>query len=239
MADAKNGVKQRRWRNFLLDRKFQLRFTAYFLLMSLCVAAILGVFLWNASRELVRLASSAVEARNRAAEQSHELGNATLSNELVAKMNDPAFEAQFRRESKQIDERYDLERAEVVAQREGLDRGQRMNSYALVAGLLVFVVFVVGFSIVTTHRIAGPVFRIRRMMEELAQGKVGAPRGALRPGDELQDLYASVTAMVTSLRTHEADVSAQVAMLAERAPDGPLKTDLSSLSERLRTRLVQ
>lgn len=58
---------------------------------------------------------------------------------------------------------------------------------ALVGGLLVYLVVLAILSIMVTHRMAGPIFVMRRYLRELAGG--GLPRvRALRKGDEFSDL---------------------------------------------------
>lgn len=230
--------RQRKWRNYLLDWQFQLRFAAYSLLMALCAAAILGVFLWSASKDLMSLAGAAVEARSGAADQSRELGNATLSNKLLDKMNDPAFEAQLKRESQEIDHRYDVEKAAIIDQRERLERSQRLTWWMLVGSLLAFVAVMTILSIITTHRIAGPAFRIRKIMERLGSGNIQNPQGGLRPSDELQELHGAVVQMVSQLRAHESEVLGKVVALSELAePQSLLRQELTALAARLRARL--
>lgn len=58
---------------------------------------------------------------------------------------------------------------------------------ALIGGLLLFLVLLTVMSIFVTHRMAGPIFVMRRYLRELAGG--GLPRiRALRKGDEFSDL---------------------------------------------------
>lgn len=58
---------------------------------------------------------------------------------------------------------------------------------ALVGGLLLYLVILALLSIFVTHRMAGPIFVMRRYLRELAGG--GLPRiRALRKGDEFSDL---------------------------------------------------
>src|SRR5580658_3242280 len=87
---APSGPPPKRYlRNYLLDARFQLKFTAYAVGATLIVVALLGVFLWVTSQRLFRETESAVDARSKAAETSKDLGNAALGNTLLAHMNDP------------------------------------------------------------------------------------------------------------------------------------------------------
>jgi len=70
----------------------------------------------------------------------------------------------------------------------------------LVALLVSFVVLVALGAIVITHRIVGPLFRIKRMAREVASGKLRPPAYGLRPGDELQDVFEVFSSMIKTLR---------------------------------------
>jgi hypothetical protein len=238
MAPAK-----RRWRNFLLDTGFQLKLTAYMVAVTLVLSALLGVFLVQAARSLMRETAAAVEARSRAAEVSRELSGATLSNELLARMDDPSFEATFREKARGIDAAYEAERAAIIAQRAELERRQRLTWWVLGGLLTGFTVVVALGTIVVTHRLAGPLLRIRRMVNEVHEGKLRPPPYGLRDGDELRDLFESTRMMVQRLRErHEEDATALAKALqsAERSGAAPeLVADLRALEARYRARLEQ
>ncbi|MFP2932222.1 signal protein [Pyxidicoccus sp. 3LG] len=236
MAPAK-----RRWRNFLLDTSFQLKLTAYIVAVSLVLSALLGVFLVRAARALMRETAAAVEARSRAAEVSRELSGATLSNELLARMDDPSFEASFREKARSIDAAYEAERSAIVAQRAELERQQRLTWWVLGGFLMGFIAVVALGTIVVTHRVAGPLLRIRRMVHEVHEGKLRPPQYGLRDGDELQDLFEATRKMVARLREqHEEDanVLAKALQSAERSgASAELVAELRALEGRYRARL--
>ena len=85
------GVRDRKLKNFLLDARFQLKFAAYFVVLSLVVASLLGVFIVRTTTSLFSQLSESVEARKKAAETSRELGTCTVNNELTANMEDAAL----------------------------------------------------------------------------------------------------------------------------------------------------
>lgn len=238
MAPAK-----RRWRNFLLDTGFQLKLTAYMVATTLVLSALLGVFLVRAARTLMRETATAVEARSRAAEVSRELSGATLSNELLARMDDPTFEATFREKSRSIDAAYEEERSAIVAQRTELERQQRLTWWVLGGLLTGFTVVVALGTIVVTHRLAGPLLRIRRMVNEVHDGKLRPPKYGLRDGDELRDLFEDTRNMVQRLRDqHEEDANALAKALRVAEGSGaPAEAlaELRMLETRYRTRLEQ
>ncbi|HZI16081.1 MAG TPA: signal protein [Myxococcus sp.] len=234
---------KRRWRNYLLERGFQLKLTAYIVTVTLVLSALLGVFLARGARTLMRETAAAVEARSRAAEVSRELSGATLSNELLARMDDPSFEATFREKARSIDAAYEEERSAIVAQRAELERQQRLTWWVLGGFLASFIAVVALGTIVVTHRVAGPLFRIRRMVQEVHEGRLRPPQHGLRDSDELQDLFEATRMMVQRLREqHEEDVGALARALraAERSgAPAELVAELRAMEARYRGRLEQ
>lgn len=86
--------------------------------------------------------------------------------------------------------------------------------------LLVFVgvslVFTLGLIFYYTHRIAGPVYRFRRVFDEIAEGKVGASV-QLRKGDCFENLAGSVTRANATLAQSITDLKTAAAALSRRA----------------------
>ncbi len=200
---------RRRLRNYLLDGRFQLKFAAYFVALTLGVAAVLGVFLVLTTDSLFHEMNGAVDARSKAAETNRELGTCTLNNELAKNLDDPDFTAQLVARSKAIDEAFEAEKQAVMKQRTELVARQRVTVAILVALLVSFVVLVALGAIVITHRIVGPLFRIKRMAREVASGRLRPPMYGLRPGDELQDVFEVFSSMIAKLREQsEGDLKA-------------------------------
>ncbi len=238
--DKQDGSKKRRWRNFLIEPKFQLKFAAYLVTVALVLAGILGVFLFRNTQALLDEASNSLEARSRAAEASRELSNATLSNELIKKMGDPVFVAQLQATSKRIDERYEAERAEIVVQRSELVRRQRNMWLAFMAALAGFIVLITLATIVLTHRVAGPLMRIRRMVKDVASGTIRPPPYGLRETDELKDIFDATRGMMHVLRKQNEDDVLVLSHALERAQQEGVKSewveDLRTLEARLKAR---
>jgi hypothetical protein len=60
-APLAGGRHQRRLRNYLLDSHFQLKYSAYLVLIAIAISACLGIFLWRTSREVLAQSHKAVE----------------------------------------------------------------------------------------------------------------------------------------------------------------------------------
>lgn len=241
MSSGPQDSQKRRWRNFLLEPRFQLKFTVYLVAVSVVIAALLGVFLFRNTQELLDAATSAVEARSKAAEASRELSNATLANEVLLRMDDPGFVTRLKLASQEIDARYEKEGAAIITQRAELVRHQQRTWLVLggsLGGMLMLITLV---SIVLTHRVAGPLMRIRRMVTDVAAGQLRPPPYGLREKDELKDIFDATRGMIHSLRKQQEDDLLVISHAVERARQqgmtGEWLDDLKALESRIRTRL--
>jgi nitrogen fixation/metabolism regulation signal transduction histidine kinase len=234
-------VPRRRLRNYLLDTRIQLKFTAYMVAASVAVALLLGAFLVRTTQSLLQEAQEAVDARDSAAQASRELSRATLTGQLLDHMNDPAFVRQLEAEAKTIDARYEQEAEAVKAARSDLVRRQKVTWLALAGALLGFIVVIALVAIVITHRVVGPIFRIRRIVHAVTDGDLQVSLHQLREGDELKELFTDVTGMVGALRETQAEDLALVGRALRRAREAGASPevvgDLESLAARLKGRV--
>jgi hypothetical protein len=203
METTMSAPRQRKMRNYLLDAPFQLRFTAVLVTATLLGAGLLGIFLARALNRLSEQAERAVEARAAAAQASHELGNASLSKTLLDRFNDPQFTAQLERQSRAIDAAYQAEQVQVAEQRRDVARESTRIGWLVLCSVVVFALAVLLLGIVITHRIAGPVYRVRRLLTDLGEGRREVPRHGLRDGDELRELFDSASSLVKTLRAED------------------------------------
>jgi len=58
--------------------------------------------------------------------------------------------------------------------------------------LLGTTIFTFFYSVIISHRMAGPVFRMRKLLEEMAQGDLRSPESRLRKKDEFKHLFADI-----------------------------------------------
>ena len=77
-----------------------------------------------------------------------------------------------------------------------------------IAGLIISIILVVLF----THRIAGPVFRLCRVLEQVGQGDL-TQAVKFRKNDELTELDDAATGMILGLRNRIKDIQAVSAKL--------------------------
>jgi HAMP domain-containing protein len=94
----------------------------------------------------------------------------------------------------------DPEAGETIAA--ALAAEDRWRIVGVAAALAAILVCLLGAAVVITHRIAGPVFVLRRTCRQVAQGDLTPPR-PLRSRDLLVDLAEAMAAMVGALRDRE------------------------------------
>lgn len=193
-----DGAPKRQLRNYLLDRRFQLKYTSMVVGVTLVVASLLGAVAYSESK-------GQTEA---------------LQIQLAAQPDlDPQVAAQLDAFGKQR------------------DRQMLMGILAGI-GLLTLALGLTG--IVITHKIIGPAYRIRKLLATVAKGHLRVD-GALRRGDELQDVFGAFNDMVNSLRARQAEEISQLdAALTNARASGVPESDLEpfrSLRDRMQSQL--
>lgn len=112
----------------------------------------------------------------------------------------------------------------------------------IVGSFVIFLVLLTVLSIFITHRMAGPIYVMRRHVKTLARGSIPQIR-ALRRGDEFGDFYETLVRAVAAIehRTHEEVAVMSDALEALKASDAPQAQravrDLSALLEKKKATL--
>ncbi len=84
---------------------------------------------------------------------------------------------------------------------------------ALVGFGVLFALLLLGYGIILTHKVAGPLYKISRQMEAIKDGALG-PLDELRKGDHLHEFYENFKQLHSALRTRaEEDVQSLSKML--------------------------
>jgi hypothetical protein len=183
---------RRKIRNFLLDRKVQLKITLVMVLIGAALTSALGAFWYSEMRkasEVIRV--NAVATLDAAA-------TSQLEAQLAAQ---------------------DLRRLLVLV------------GFSVLLSLLI-----AGYGIVMTHKLAGPLLKITRHMNDI-EGNRLYDLWELRKGDQLQDFFASFKRMHGALRKQvEADMILFNKLVAAIDRGGDLREELPALKERLRVK---
>lgn len=236
---AASGKHQRSFKNYLLDPAFQLKYTGYLVGIALVLSAALGGLLWQTSGAVIELSRDSVAQGRESVKQGTETvkqGKALVKESqklsAVVRMqieksyaDEPDLKKVYDDESEKRQKELEVEqkRLEVEQKRleeqtqalskraadiEGREASIRMT---LLVGLSTLVVFIALAGIVITHRVAGPIFKMRKQLEALTSGKLTMP-SKLRKGDELVDFFEAFSNMVKSLRDRQ---EAEIKLLEE------------------------
>jgi methyl-accepting chemotaxis protein len=202
MSAHPGGRGQRRLRNLLLDRHFQLKYSAYLVGIALFLGGSLGIILWRTAQELiiqsrssVALGESIVETGKNLVAESEKVSAVVRMSIVEAYGDDPALLEVFQSEAKKRDGM--LERSQkqleqnsltLRAQSEMIEHEYVVFAIVIVAALLLLVLGVGLAGILVTHKVAGPVYKMKRLLGELAKGHFRVV-ARLRKGDELQYFF--------------------------------------------------
>jgi methyl-accepting chemotaxis protein len=188
----------RKLRNFLLQPKFQLKYSGMVVGVTVVVAAVLGFLAY-------RYSTGQTELQN--------LQLIAAKGESV----DAQFIADIQHYARQADQRVML---------------------GILMGIAVLTMALGATSIVITHRLVGPAYRLKRMLAAVSEGRIAAV-GALRKHDELQDVFEAFQHMTKRLReTRQQDLQEFDAAL-EKARAAGLPEEALSQLRTLRDRLAR
>ncbi len=203
-------------KNYLLDRSFQLKYAGWLSGMTLAVSLALGAVIYFETEKTAAIGNEAVaagEEANKAGKdavlQSQAL-NDKLENDAKASYGDnptllAAIKDANKAESDKIAARAkklgELE-TQLVQKHDAIAKQRGTLLATLAASLFVFVVLLGLAGIVITHKVAGPIFKMKRLLKDVGDGKLGVP-GRLRKGDELVEFFDVFATMVEKLRLRQ------------------------------------
>ena len=190
-------------KNYMLDPKFQLKWTGYLLAVAVVVSGILGVFLWRTSQEVT-------EQSNQVIAQGDKLLDESRTNSDLVKMqikdqyaDSPELGAAFTKSADDLDKQLEERHRQLEAQAEKTKQQQQTMLWSLVFGLTFLVVLIGLVGIYITHKVVGPIYKMKMLLRQVGDGKLNF-YGKLRKGDELQDFFEVFQAMVDKLKARQA-----------------------------------
>jgi nitrogen fixation/metabolism regulation signal transduction histidine kinase len=191
---------QRSLRRYLLNPKFQLKYTAYLVVVVLAVMGALGVVIFNIAN------ASADNAQFAAAQAETALKESQTTSKVLRSVaaSEPALLSLLGEDLDAQDKQYEKNLAEVQRRKAEVAQSRERLFYLLVGGGTVLLVLLVVMGVFITHRIVGPVFKMKRLLRQVATGKV-VVKERLRKGDELSDLFETFLQMSLSLKVLQLD----------------------------------
>ena len=95
-----------------------------------------------------------------------------------------------------------------------------------IAGGVILLAIALGFTgILVTHRLVGPVYRLKICARQVRDGHLSLAVNGLRKGDELQDLFEAFREMVASLRTAQQRDISELDVAIEKAREAGLTNE--------------
>ncbi len=226
-SPVKIGRQQRRLRNFLIDKRFQLKYAGMLAGVAIVVSAILGAGLWVTSKQLVDQNRDAVAQSQDLVKQGQEtvrrgqlvIKESKKVNAVVA-MNiskaygdEPELAKEFKEQTASDEAKFEAEQKRLESEAASLETRaadlekqaakfvtqQQALLFSLVLALALLVVCIGFAGIVVTHKVSGPVFKMQRMFGQVGDGHFSV-RERLRKSDEMQTFFEGFEKMLGRLR---------------------------------------
>jgi nitrogen fixation/metabolism regulation signal transduction histidine kinase len=249
---------KRSFKNYLLDPHFQLKYTSLLVGIAVVLSAGLGLLLWRASKEIgeqsqltVQQGTETVEQGKKTVErgkevivQSDKVNQVVTSTMETCYADSPEMLETFRKDAAKDQDRLKDEQKKLEAdakfladrakdlenQKVEVEKRQAKLATALVLALLVLVLGIGVAGIVFTHKIAGPIFKMKRLLRQVGEGKL-VVRERLRKGDELVHFFEVFEQMVETLRAGQKEEIDKISAIIEELEGGKSSSGAEKLKE--------
>ena len=185
-------------RHYLLDPRFQLKWTAYLVLVVLAVMTSLGVLIARMASRTSNTAQIAVAQAEKAFNESKTNNILTRSMVEMATPEDAAVGLALNESLAEQDQKSEKNLAEVKSLSANIAKDRRNLQLLLGGAGIALLLLLTLMGIVITHRIVGPVHKLKRLLRRVSTGRLVVDE-RLRRGDELEDLFDTFLQMTYSL----------------------------------------
>lgn len=210
-------------RNYLIDRNFQLKYAGFLAGTALVFSTVLGFLVWQSSVDVIAQGQKTVERGKLVLVESRRVSQVVSMNIAREYKDDPELAKTFGEEAAKDEQKLKDEQDRLERDAAFLAGQQRQLLGGLIAILSVLVIAVGLVGIVFTHKVAGPIFKMKRLLRQVGEGKLVVSE-RLRKGDELQHFFEVFEAMVHALRKHQEGEIAKVDRILEKLGEAPLST---------------
>lgn len=207
---------KRSFRNYLLDAKFQLKWTGRIIFVALLISGLMGVFLYRTSRQVTEQ-SQKVIAQGDALISESQKNSDLVKMQIRDQYSDaPELAATFNKSADELDKQLQDKHRQLEAQAAQTREQQTTMMVSLIAGLALLVILIGLLGIYFTHKVVGPIYKMKLLLTQVGDGKLNF-QGKLRKGDELQDFFEVFAAMVEKLKARQAEEVATLEQAMDEA----------------------
>lgn len=210
-------------RRYLIDPRFQLKYTGQLVGVVLAVILALGALIWRTSSVASSQAALASEQAERALKEANTSSKLLMSSAQA--YEDPNLAKSLGEDLAAIDREHAKNLAKVQEQRAEVEKQRRNMMLLLIAGSVLLVLVLAIMGVFITHRIVGPVFRIKRLLRQVGTARFSVKQ-RLRKGDELEDLFETFVQMVHSLEALQKGHRRTVRATIEKAEQANVPPDV-------------
>lgn len=234
-----SGRGQRRLKNYLLDRRFQLKYANLAAGIALVISVSLGLLLWTTSETSVAQSRAAVALGGEVLNESRKVSEVVAMNIVrdPEYSSNPALRAAFEADTNETARLLASQQTRLEGHAAMLEKQRTRFAVVLVVALSLLVAILWFGGIMLTHRVAGPIHKMKKQLRGLQYGDWSVP-SPLRRGDELTEFFDAFNEMVSNLREQRsgdlAALDAVLASLATYAHDADVQ-ELRALRDRMAT----
>ncbi len=195
---AKPVKYKRSFKNYLLDPRFQLKWTGMIIAVAFVISAIMGVFLYRTTSEVT------VQSHKVIAQGEGLIKESQKNSDLVRMQitDSPELAETYAKSAKELDDQIEAKHKQLLAQQQQTITQQNTMLTSLVAGLALLVLLIGILGIYFTHKVVGPIYKMKMLLRQVGDGKLNF-HGKLRKGDELQDFFEVFAQMVEKLKARQ------------------------------------
>jgi nitrogen fixation/metabolism regulation signal transduction histidine kinase len=195
---------KRSFKNYLLDAKFQLKWTGRIIFVALGISALMGVFLFQTSKKVTEQTEVVIAEGQKALEQNR-VNSELLQMKLLAEAADsPELMTSYQAKAKKEQADLQKQKDDLQTQAAATKAQQAQMGITIVAALLLLVVLIGLLGIFFTHKVVGPIHMMKILLRQVGDGKLNFNRKP-RKGDELQEFFEVFQSMVNQLKARQAE----------------------------------
>jgi hypothetical protein len=205
---------KRQLKNFLLMPAFQLKYTGAIVVISALLASGLGYVVYQRTQVATTQTETALASAQTALTSAQKANEtARESSKLVAMGSENMQQALDKADAEYSAKAQEIEQKASDLKQKAADLGnESQRTILFLGGFLGFLVLALGlFGIVMTHRIAGPLFVLSRLFQNIAQNNFHLYKRSLRKGDEFPDIFEKGVAAIDHLAGAAKSDNARVA----------------------------